>query len=159
MVGYTDSDWGGNFNDRKSTSGYVFHFHYRAISWASKKQPIVSLSIAEAEYVAATVATCQVVWMRRMLRDLLHDHEGMITIFCDNTLAIALSKNFFFHKRTKHIDAKYHFMRELINNDEIVLWHCRSQEKFTNILTNPLARESFVYLRNYLGIVNTGNCD
>eukprot|EP00253_Pinus_taeda_P002805 PITA_02805 len=121
LVGYTDSDWASSVDDRKSTSRYVFHLGSGTISWASKKHPIVSLSIAEAEYVAATATTCQEAWMRRMLRDLRRDQEGATTIFCNNTSVIALSNNYFFHKRTKHIDAKYHFIRELINNDEIVL--------------------------------------
>jgi len=128
LVGYTNSDWVGSVNDRKSTLGYVFYLGSGAISWASKKQPIVSLSTAKAEYVAATTTTCQAVWMTRMLRDLRHDQEGVTTIFCDNNSAIALSKNSVFHKRSKHIDAKYHFIRELINNDEIVLQHYRSHE-------------------------------
>eukprot|EP00253_Pinus_taeda_P016220 PITA_16220 len=127
LAGYTDSDWAGSVDDRESTSGYVFYFGSEAVSWASKKQPTVS-STVEAEYVATTATTCQVVWMRRMLRDLRRDQEGVTTIFCDNTSAIALSKNSAFHKRTKHTDAKYHFMREIINNDEIVLQHYRSQE-------------------------------
>ena len=70
LIGYNDCDWAGSVDDRKITSGYVFHMGLGAISWASKKQPIVALSIAEAEYVAATAATCWVVWMRRMLRSL-----------------------------------------------------------------------------------------
>eukprot|EP00253_Pinus_taeda_P031357 PITA_31357 len=70
LVGYTDSDWAGSVDDRKSTSCYIFHMGSGAISWASKKQSIVALSTAEAEYVAATAATCQAVWMRRMLRSL-----------------------------------------------------------------------------------------
>eukprot|EP00253_Pinus_taeda_P004637 PITA_04637 len=121
LVGYTNSDWASNVDVRKSTSGYVFNLGSRAIAWASKKLPIVSLSTTEPEYVAAITVTCHAVWMRRMLRDLHHDQEEATTIFCDNTLAIALSKNFVFHKRTKHIDTKYHFIRELVNNDEIVL--------------------------------------
>eukprot|EP00253_Pinus_taeda_P036168 PITA_36168 len=127
LVGYTDSDWPGSVVDRKRTSGYVFHLGSGAVSWASKKQPIVSLSTTEFEYVVATTTMCQEVWMRRMLRYLCHDQEGTTTIFCDNTLAIEFSKNYVFHKRTKDIDAKYHFIRELINNDEIVLHHYRSQ--------------------------------
>jgi len=87
---------------------------------ASKKNSIVSLSTAEAKYVVTIATMCQAVWMRRMLRDLHHDQEGTTIIFCDNTSAISLSKNYVFHKRTKHIDAKYHFIRELINNGEIV---------------------------------------
>ena len=70
LIGYTDSDWAGSVDDRKSTSGYVFHMGSGAISWASKKQPIVALSTTEVEYVKATAAACQAVWMRRMLRSL-----------------------------------------------------------------------------------------
>ena len=70
LIGYTDSDNGGSTDDRKITSGYTFHFGTGVVSWASKKQPIVTLSSAEAEYVAAIGTACQAVWMRRMLKDL-----------------------------------------------------------------------------------------
>ena len=73
LFGYTDSDWAGSLDDRKSTSGYVFHMGSGAISWDSKKQPIVALSTAEVEYVAATAASCQEIWMRRMLRSLCQE--------------------------------------------------------------------------------------
>jgi len=89
-----------------------------------------------------------------MLRDLRHNQEGTTIIFYDNTSAIALSKNFVFHRRTKNIDAKYHFYKELINNDEIVLQHCRSQEQSADIFTKPLAHENFVYLKDCLVIFN-----
>ena len=124
LIGYTDSDWVGSVDDRKSTSSYVFHMGSGAISRASKKQPIVALSTAEAEYVAATVAACQEIWMRRMLRSLCQEQTKGTMIFCDNSSAIALSKNSLFHKRTKHIDTKFHYIRELVNNGEIVLEHC-----------------------------------
>eukprot|EP00253_Pinus_taeda_P015147 PITA_15147 len=124
LVGYTDSDWVGSVDDRKSTSGYVFHMGSRAISWASKKQSIVALSIAEAKYVAATVAACQAVWMRRMLMSLGQEQAKETMIFCDNSSAIALSKNSVFHKRTKHIDTRFHYISELVSNGEIVLEHC-----------------------------------
>eukprot|EP00253_Pinus_taeda_P008999 PITA_08999 len=99
-----------------------------AISWASKKQPIVALSTAQAEYVAATTAACQGVWMRRMLRSLGQEQAKATVIFCDNSLAIALSKNLVFHKRTKHIDTRFHYIRELVNNGEIILQHCNTHE-------------------------------
>ena len=155
----TDSDWAECVDDRKSTSVYVFHLGSRVVSWASKKQPIVSLAIIEAKYVVATIAACEAVWMRQMLMDLRCDQEGVTTIFCDNTSTISLSNNLVFHKRTNHIDVKYHFIRELINNDRIVLQHYRSQEQFSDIFVKPLARESFVYLRDSLGIINGGICD
>eukprot|EP00253_Pinus_taeda_P014027 PITA_14027 len=109
-----------------------------AISWASKKQPIVALSTAEAEYVAATAAACQEVWMRRMLRSLGQEQAKATVIFCDNSSAIALSKNSVFHKRTKHIDTRFHYISELVSNGEIVLEHCRTQEQVADILTKPL---------------------
>eukprot|EP00253_Pinus_taeda_P034613 PITA_34613 len=137
---------------RKSTSGYVFHMGSGAISWASKKQPIVALSTAEAEYVAATATTCKAVWLRRVLRDLCHAQENGTTIHCDNSSAIALPKNFVFHKRTKHIDTKFHFIREFVNNGEIVLQHCRTEDQLVDILTKPLPKKGFDHFRKCLGM-------
>eukprot|EP00253_Pinus_taeda_P029485 PITA_29485 len=121
-------DWAGSVDDQKSTSDYVFQMGLGAISWASKKQCIVALSTAEAEYVAATTATCKEIWMRRMLRSLGQEQEKATVIFCDNSSAIALSNNSVFHKRTKHIDIRFHYIRELVSNGEITLQHCRTQE-------------------------------
>eukprot|EP00253_Pinus_taeda_P018875 PITA_18875 len=149
---YKNSDWAGSVDDRKSTSGYVFHMGSGAISWASKKQSIVALSTTGAEYVAATAATCQAVWMRRMLRSLGQKQAKVTVIFCDNSSAIALSKNSVFHKRTKHIDTRFHYIRELVNNGEIVLEHYRTQEQFADILTKPLDQKSFEFLRKCLGM-------
>ena len=75
LIGYTDSDNGGSIDDRKNTSQYTFHFCIGVVLWASKKQPIVTLSSAEAEYVAVTSAACQAVWMRRVLKDLSQNHQ------------------------------------------------------------------------------------
>ena len=159
LVGYTNSDFAGNTEDRRSTSGYAFHLGTGVIAWASKKQSIVTLSSAEAEYVAGTTAACQAVWMRRILKDLMQAQDGPTTIYCDNKSAIALSKNHVFHKRTKHIDTRYHFIRELVNNREINLQHCRSEDQFADIFTKPLAQEQFEILREALGIVNIHDVD
>ena len=80
------------------------------------------------------------------------EHVKGIVIYCDSSSAIALSNNFLFHKRTKHIDSKYHYIRELVNNGEIVLQYCRTEEKFADILTKPLGQKSFNYLRKCLGM-------
>eukprot|EP00253_Pinus_taeda_P035140 PITA_35140 len=147
-------DWARSVDDQKITSGYVFHMGSGAISWASKKQPIVALSTAEAEYVAATAATCQAIWMRRMLRSLDQEQAKGTVIFCDNSSAIAISKNSVFHKRTKHIDRRFHYIRELVNNGEIILQHCRTQEQVADILTKPLDQKSFEFLRKCLGMTD-----
>eukprot|EP00253_Pinus_taeda_P021950 PITA_21950 len=148
LTSYTDSNWAGSVDDRKSTSGYVFHMGSGAISWASKKQLVVSLSTAEAEYVEATTTACQAVWLRRVLIDLCHEQEKGTTIYYDNSSEIALSKNFVFHKRTKHIDTKFHFIRELVNNGEIILQHCRTKDQLDDILTKPLGKKSLIISGN-----------
>eukprot|EP00253_Pinus_taeda_P005049 PITA_05049 len=148
------SDWVGSVDDRKSTSGYVFHMGSRAISWASKKQPIVALSIVEAEYVAVTAAACQAIWMRRMLRSLCQEQTKGTVIFCDNSSAITLSKNSVFHKRTKHIDTKFYYIGELVNNGEIVLKHCITQEEVADILGKPLGHKSFEFFKKCLGMTD-----
>eukprot|EP00253_Pinus_taeda_P007216 PITA_07216 len=130
----------------------VFHMGSGSISWASKKQPVVSLSTTEVEYVAAIAAACQAVWLRIVLRDLCHEQENGTTIYYDNSSVIALSKNFVFHKGTKHIDTKFHFIRELVNNGEIVLQHCRTEDQLVDILTKPLPKKSFDHFRKCLGM-------
>lgn len=110
LVGYTDADWAGDTATRRSTYGFLFNIGSGAISWSSKRQPTVSLSTCEAEYVAQTQATKEAIW----LRSLLHDkEEPSATInFGDNQGAIALAKNPQFHARTKHIAIQHHFVRE-----------------------------------------------
>jgi alpha-glucosidase (family GH31 glycosyl hydrolase) len=125
LIGYTDSDCGGSVDERKSTSRYTFHFGIDMVSWASRKKTIVIVSSAEAEYVTATSTTSQAVWMRRMLKDLLQEQHEPTIVFSDNNSTIMLSKNHVFHKKTKNIDTRYHFIRELVNNKEICLKFCR----------------------------------
>ena len=93
--------------------------------------------------MTTTTTTCQAVWMRVMLRDLCHEQVKGTTIYCDNSSAIALSNNSVFHKSTKHIDAKYNFIRELVNNGEVVLNHCRTQEQFADIFDKTIGEEKF----------------
>ena len=92
LSGHTDSDIAGSLDDRKSTSGHVFQLGTNPISWASKKQPIVSISSAEAEYVTTTSNSCQAVWLRRILKDMSHTEKDPTPIFCDNTSAILYQK-------------------------------------------------------------------
>jgi len=140
VTGYIDSDFVGNIDDRRSTSQYVFSFGLGAVSWASVKQSIVTLSSTEAEYVATTTTACQTVWMRRILKELLHEQREPTHIFCDNKSAIALSRNHVFHKKSKHIDTRYHFIRELVSNNEIYMEFCRLEDQFAEIFTKPLGK-------------------
>ena len=113
LVGYSDSDYAGDLDDRKSTSGHVFLLNSGAISWSSKKQPVVTLSTTEAEYVAADSCACQAVRLRRLLKEIRCQQQGPTLIYCDNSSAIKLSKNPMLHGRSKHIDIRFHFLRDL----------------------------------------------
>ncbi|KAL5568196.1 hypothetical protein UlMin_024771 [Ulmus minor] len=126
LVGYTDSDCGGDIDDRKSTSGFVFFMGDTAFTWMSKKQPIVTLSSCEAEYVAATSCICHAVWLRNLLKELSMTQEDPTQICVDNKSAIALAKNPVFHDRSKHIDIRYHYIRECITRKDVQVEYVKS---------------------------------
>ncbi|KAK2973292.1 hypothetical protein RJ640_029742 [Escallonia rubra] len=116
LMGYCDSDYAGDTVNRKSNTGCVFFFGNNAISWWSKKQPIVILSTCEAEYVAATAGACHAIWLRTLLKELHFEHTEATKIMLDNKSAISLAKNPVFQDRSKHIETKYHFIRQCIEN-------------------------------------------
>ncbi|KAJ7962054.1 Retrovirus-related Pol polyprotein from transposon TNT 1-94 [Quillaja saponaria] len=152
LVGYCDSDFAGDLDDRKSTTGFVFFRGNNAISWVSKKQPIVTLSTCEAEYVAATSCTCHAIWLRRLLKELQEPQKEATQIFVDNKSALALAKNPVFHDRSKHIDTRYHFIRECIAKKEVEVKFVKSLDQVADIFTKPLKFEVFQGLRELLGV-------
>ncbi|PNX67455.1 copia-type polyprotein, partial [Trifolium pratense] len=113
LVGWSDSDYAGDIDDRRSTFGYVFMIGTKAVSWSSKKQPIVTLSTTEAEFIAAAGSACQGIWLSRILTVIDAREKSCITIYCDNSSSIMLSKNPMMHGRIKHIDVRFHFLRDL----------------------------------------------
>ncbi|XP_059599353.1 secreted RxLR effector protein 161-like [Vitis vinifera] len=104
LAAYTDSDYAGNLEDGKSTSSYVFLLSSGVVSWSSRKQPVVSLSTTEAEFIVAASCACQAIWLKRVLGKLSQNQGKSTTIRCDNSSAIKLSKNPIMHGRSKHID-------------------------------------------------------
>ncbi|KAH9768833.1 hypothetical protein KPL71_011754 [Citrus sinensis] len=155
LVGYSDSDWGGDVDDRKSTTGFVFFMGDTAFTWMSKKQPIVTLSTCEAEYVAATSSVCHAIWLRNLLKELSLAQEEPTEICVDNKSAIALSKNPVFHDRSKHVDTRYHFIRECITRKEVQIKYVKSQDQAADIFTKPLKQEDFVRFRSLLGVTGS----
>ena len=122
MIGYSDADWGGDIETRRSTSGYVFVLNEGCISWRSKKQRTVALSSTEAEYMALSEAIQETVWLKAFMSELGEEvSNGALTVFEDNQGAIALAKNPEFHKRTNHIDIRYHFVREKVEDGQVEL--------------------------------------
>ncbi|KAD6119896.1 hypothetical protein E3N88_11167 [Mikania micrantha] len=115
LVGYTDSDMAGNKNNMKSTSGYLMTFTGEAVSWQSRLQKCVALSTTEAEYLAATEACKELLWLKRFLQKLGFTQQRYV-VLCDNQSAIHLAKNSTFHKRTEHIDVRYHWIRDALED-------------------------------------------
>lgn len=152
LLAFTDSDYAGDVEDRKSTSGYVFMMNGGAVAWSSKKQPIVTLSTTEAEFVAAAACACQAVWMRRVLKELSHLQEGSTMVMCDNSSTIKLSNNPILHGRSKHIDVRFHFLRDLTKEGIVKLVYCGTRNQIADLMTKPLKLEVFQKFREELGV-------
>ena len=153
LVGFPDADYAGDPDDRHSTSGNVLLMSSGPISWLSKKQTTVTLSIAEAEYVAMSIVTQEIVWIRRLLSDLTATQGQATVLMEDNQGAICIAKNPVSHARTKHIDVRYHYVREAVNDGVINLQYCPTHKITADILTKPLSKKSFETLRSNMGLM------
>eukprot|EP00253_Pinus_taeda_P033891 PITA_33891 len=145
LCGFTDADWAGSSTDRKSTSGGVFSIGLIAISWYSRKQRSVALSSAKAEYMAASLAACEAIWMRKILVGLFNSHLDPTVIYCDNQSCIKLSANPSFHDRSKHIDIRYHHIRDCVQRRIMLLSYIPMEDQDVDILTKALTRSKFEY--------------
>ena len=154
LRGYTDSDWAGDHDDRKSTSGACQFLGGSLVSWSSKKQNCISLSTAEAEYVAAASACAQLLWMRQTLKEYGVNCDK-VPLLCDNTSAIEIAHNPVQHSRTKHTEIHHHFIRDHVARGDIELSHVPTTDQLANIFTKRLDEARFTYLRNELNIVDS----
>lgn len=154
LIGYSDSDWAGSIDDRKSTSGYIVCLGTKAISWCSRKQSTVALSTAEAEYISSSSAACEAVWLRRILANLQQEQISATTIFCDNMSAIAMTKNPVLHARSKHIELRHHFIRKLVEDKEIELQFCSTNDNCGDIFTKAVNAEKLHQFMKSMKITN-----
>jgi hypothetical protein len=152
LTGFSDSDHVGDLDDRKSTMGLVFFLDSSVVSWSSQKQRIVAMSSCEAEYIAAATAASQAVWLSRLLSEMIGGEAQKVKMRIDNQSAIELSKNPVHHERTKHIDLRYHFIRECVEEGKVDIEHVRTSNQLADILTKPLGRAQFTELRHKLGV-------
>jgi transposase InsO family protein len=156
LTAYSDSDWGGSHDDRRSTTGYVIMVSGSVVSWLSKRQAAVALSSCEAEYYAISAAVAEIQWIRQFISEVLaHDselqHSRVVTVgLVDNQSAMAVSKNDIHHNRTKHIDIRHHFVRDAITAGTITLEYVPTQDQLADILTKGLGRVAFERLRDQL---------
>ena len=163
--GYVDGDWGGDADDRRSTTGYVFMSYGGPVSWRSKKQASTALSSCESEYMAASEAAKEAIWLTRLYKEDLKIEDVSLetrgdltekeylgakplTVFEDNVGCISLSKNPVMHKSSKHIEIRYHFVRERVQDGSLKLVYIPSSENVADILTKSTRKHTFIYLRN-----------
>ncbi|XP_043694174.1 secreted RxLR effector protein 161-like [Telopea speciosissima] len=153
LTTFLDADWAGSIDDRKSTSGGAFFLGKSLVAWHSKKQESVSLSTAEAEYIVAAASCTQGLWMQRQISDFGLSSDGPVTIMCDNMSAINIFKNPVQHSRTKHIDIRYHCLKEKVTSNAVRLEFVSTTDQVPDIFTKPLPKDNFERLRDKLGVV------
>lgn len=151
LLGYSDAD-GATQEHRHAISGYAFLIDGGAVSWSSRKQELITLSTAEAEYVAATHAAKEALWLRRLLFELIPSLEAPTVLFCDNQAALRLIQNDNFHARTRHIDKRYHFIREVAQNGTLQLTYCPTDDMVADILTKALPQWKTTFHTSTLGL-------
>nr|GEV68830.1 ribonuclease H-like domain, reverse transcriptase, RNA-dependent DNA polymerase [Tanacetum cinerariifolium] len=148
--GYSDSSYGVNTQEGKGTTGIIFYYGESPINWSTQKQATVALSSCESKFIVAT----QALWLKRLLSKLTHSEKDKVTIRVDNKSAIALMKNPVFHGRSKHIDTKYHFIRECVEREDIQVEFVSGEYQKADILTKALQKIKFLTMRQLIGLKN-----
>jgi hypothetical protein len=152
LMGYNDSDVGGDLVGRRSTRGMSFYVNDSLVTWNSHKENTVALSSCEAKFMVATTAAKQALWLRNLLSELTGTQPKAVTLRVDNNSAITLMKNLVFHGRSKHIDIKYHFIRECVEHGQIVVKRVGTWEQKADALTKPLATVKLAVMIHLMGV-------
>lgn len=152
LLAFSDFDFSGDADDRRSTTGNIFILNGGPVSWRSQKQKCVTLSTAESEYIAASMATKEVVWLRRLLMEIGCQQNNSTPVFCDNQSAIRLVYNPEFHQRTKHIDVKFHHIRDMQVQQEISIQYIPTENQLADALTKNLDHQKRSKFKHSIGM-------
>ena len=153
LVGYLDSNWEGCASDRKSISRCYFGLGSVVVSWFNRKQKSLALSSAEAKYMETSQASCEAIWIRKLLVGLFGQELRLKMIYCDNHSCIKLSENPVFNDRSKHIEIRYHFIRDLVQRGVVHLAYVSIDDQVEDILTKSLLEGKHVHFRDVMGVV------
>lgn len=141
--GYTDADWAGNTTDRRSTSGYFMFGGGNLVTWRSKKQKVVALSSAEAEFRGMAKGLCELMWLKRLLTKIGFAPTSEMDLFCDNKAAIAIAHNPVQHDWTKHVEVDRHFIKENLAAKTIRFPFVKSEDQLADILTKAVSSKDY----------------
>ena len=151
LKGFSDSDFAGNVDNRRSQSGYIFTLYGSVISWRSSLQSVVALSTTEAEFMALTAAVKESAWLKGILND-FGVQQDTVAIGCDNSSALCLAKHQVYHERSKHIDVRMHFIREKIEEGEVKVFKVHTSENPADMLTKPLQKGKLEVCMNLINL-------
>jgi len=154
VVRYVDSDYAGDLDRRRSLSGYIFTLCNSVISWKATLQSIVALSTTEAEYISAIEGVKKAIWLRGLVNE-LGLTQKVLTVFCDSQSVIHLTKNNSYQDKTKHINIKHHFIRDVVVVGEIIVEKIRTSENPADMLTKSLPITKFEHCFDLVGLYNT----
>ena len=138
LTSYSDTDFTNNELDCRSLTGYVFKIGNAAVTWNTRKQPMVALLTMEAKYMAVAAVTCEAIWLQQLISELEIDTVGPTPIHIDNRTAIELTKDSKFHTYTKHINIKHHYVCDMIKDQDIVIVSCASKENLADVFMKSL---------------------